>query len=123
MKRRILAYAPALFWAVFVLFLGGRSNIQGPSIDLPVDKLAHFVLYGILGALAAWGWQRRGRRPRWYWLVLGAILVGALDELHQRSVAGRSAEFADWIADALGSLVGFLVVSRWVGSTHGKGRE
>src|SRR5262245_12575533 len=73
---RFAAYVPALLWAGFLLFLGGRSNVPTLDTTLPVDKVAHFALYGTLGALAAFGWVRV-RRPAWYWPVIFALLVGA----------------------------------------------
>lgn len=115
------AYGPALAWAALVLFLGGQRNLQGPEVDLPIDKLAHFFLYSVLGALAGWGWQRAGRRLARVWPLLAMLLLGAGDELHQRRVPGRSAEAADWIADAAGCLIGFVFVSRWVVRTRERG--
>jgi VanZ family protein len=80
---------------------------------VPLDKLAHFVMYGILGALATAGWRRAGQRPRLVLVLVLAALVGVADELHQRSVARRSPEVADWIADALGIAAGSWLVLRF----------
>lgn len=38
--------------------------------------------------------------------------MGAADELHQRSVAGRSPDVVDWFADTAGILTGCWVVMR-----------
>lgn len=111
MRRAWTAYGPAVLWAGVVAFVGGRSDLHGPTLDLPIDKLAHFFLYGVLGALAARGWQRSGGRPGKWWLILAVWLLGAWDEWRQREVAGRSAEAADWVADAAGSLTLFLITS------------
>jgi VanZ family protein len=51
--------------------------------------------------LTARGWLKV-RRPAWYWPLLVILLVGVADELHQRSVAGRSPDARDWVADAAG---------------------
>ena len=100
-----------MIWGAFLLFLGGRSDVPAVETDLPLDKAAHFVLYGVLGALAARGWAGR-RWPAWYWPVTAALIVGGLDEIHQRSVPGRSSEIQDWLADAAGIGVGFTIVAR-----------
>ncbi len=121
MTRVLFAYAPALLWAGGVAFVGGMSDLHGPTVDLPIDKLAHFFSYGVLGALAARGWQRSGRRPGWWWLILAVWLLGAWDEWRQREVAGRSSELADWVADAAGALTAFLITGAVVGKARERG--
>jgi VanZ family protein len=69
-------------------------------------------MYGILGALSAWGWLRTGRLHSAALLICLAIAVGAADELHQRSVTGRSSDAKDWVADIAGVATGFTLVSR-----------
>ena len=81
---RFLAYAPATVWAALLLFLGGRSDVPTADTPLPLDKAAHFLLYGLLGVLATWGWQQAGRRPHLLLPLILAVAVGAADELHQR---------------------------------------
>ncbi len=122
MRKRLVAYAPALLWAGVVVFVGGMSDVYGPSVDLPIDKVAHFFLYGVLGALAAWGWQRAGRWPAgWWWLILAVWLLGAWDEWRQIRVPGRSAELADWMSDAAGALVAFVVIRAMAGKARERG--
>ncbi|MGH7506692.1 MAG: VanZ family protein, partial [Longimicrobiales bacterium] len=82
--RRLLWYLPAAAFALFLLWLGGRSDLPSPRVDLPLDKVAHFVLYGALGWLAAVGWLRAGRRPAAVLVILLAAGCGVADELHQR---------------------------------------
>lgn len=106
-----VAYAPALLWAALLLWLGGRSDVPAPTTDLPLDKLAHFVLYGVLGWLAAAGRERAGGPAPWIVSLL-AIACGVLDELHQRTVPGRSAELADAAVDAVAVIVASAIVRR-----------
>ncbi len=42
---------PAALWAALLLDIGGRSNVLTVETSLPVDKVAHFFMYGVLGAL------------------------------------------------------------------------
>ncbi|MGQ0561089.1 MAG: VanZ family protein [Gemmatimonadota bacterium] len=100
--NRARAYVPALLWAALLLFIGGRSDVPTVESPLPVDKAAHFILYGVLGVLATLGWRRAGRRPRLLWVLVLAAMVGVIDELQQRSVANRYPEVADWFADVFG---------------------
>jgi VanZ family protein len=107
----LVAYAPALLWAALLLWLGGRSDVPSPRVNFPLDKLAHFVLYGVLGWLAASGRERAGTPAAWI-VTLVAIACGVLDEIHQRTVPGRSAELADAAVDGLAVIVASVLVRR-----------
>ena len=108
-------YLPAAVWSAVLLFLGNQPALDvGRDLPPGTDKVAHFVIYGILGALCAWGWARV-RSPARAILVAAAILVGAADEWNQRTVPGRSSEVADLAADMAGIAAGFLIVERLTG--------
>lgn len=96
-----------------LLFLGGQSDVPSVETNLPLDKAAHFLFYGVLGALAIYGWRRAGRWPAIYLLIAVAILVGAADELNQRRVEGRSSDVFDWFADSAGIFAGGWVAARF----------
>jgi len=78
------------------------------------DKSLHSWVYAALGALllralagAVWaGVTARAAALAW----LSAVLWGALDELHQTFVPGRSLSGGDWLADALGAALGVAAV-------------
>jgi VanZ family protein len=117
---RLVAYLPALTWAAVILFIGTRSKLPGPPLGGHLDKVAHFSVYGVLGALAAWGWIRSGRQPHGA-LVLGAVLLlGILEEVLQTITPGRHGDVLDWLADAAGAATGFLIMARVYGSRAGK---
>ena len=107
---RILWYAPAAIWAAVVLFIGGLSHVPSVHTTLPVDKVAHFFMYGVLGLLATLGWLKAQRPHRLLWVLLIAMAIGAGDEIHQRWVPSRSSDFKDWIADAVGVAVAATLV-------------
>jgi VanZ family protein len=113
-RSPVLAYAPAAVWAGCLLYLGNRPFYDPlPQIPpLPLDKIAHLVLYGGLGLLAVLGWRWAGRRP---WIVVplaAALSIGIIDEIHQRSVATRSSDFFDWLTDAVAILIAFTLLGR-----------
>ncbi|HUE97152.1 MAG TPA: VanZ family protein [Longimicrobiaceae bacterium] len=110
--HRVVPWIPAAVWAA-VLFVASSQATLGVNLSGGRDKLAHFGAYLILGFLLTRATAQL-RLP--VFLAIGAgILYGFLDELHQSTVPGRSAEVADWVADALGTIVGailYLVVWR-----------
>jgi VanZ family protein len=83
------------------------------------DKVAHFGLYFVLGALAGRAW-RVDAAPNALLVIVLALAVGAGDELHQRGVPTRTADPLDFAADATGVLLGFaaLAARRWRISTE-----
>lgn len=100
-------------WAAVLFLLSAGSGFSSaPRFD-HADKVAHFGLYAVLGATLAYGRSRAGR-PIHHALLIGVgLLYGVTDELHQRIVPGRHADVADWVADAIGVIVGYAFV-RWM---------
>jgi VanZ family protein len=108
LSRRRLYLALLVAWVVLTFFL---TSFPNPRVPLPfrfADKAAHLVIYAVMGLLCAF-WRREsgvsaGRA------ILSALfftaVVGAVDEVHQVWIPGRSAEFFDWAMDALGGGVG-----------------
>jgi VanZ family protein len=117
---RFFGYLPAVAWAAFILYLGNRSFTGLPSFDLPVDKLVHLVLYGVLGGLAAFGWRSARRRPPYGVPLALSLLVGSLDEWNQRRVATRSADWLDWLVDVVAVITVFALVKRLGPAAEGK---
>lgn len=97
---------PAILWAVFIIGLtslpAGRLP-QGPAIP-GIDKLVHFTLYAVLGVLVGRG---AGSRVGALAAIATMAAFGGADEWHQQWVPGRSADIADWMADAAGAASGF----------------
>lgn len=83
-----------------------------PGRDLPdvpwSDKLSHFVAYGALGGWYALIFRSRGKRIR---SVIGLMLLGAGLELVQGWGGYRHAEWADMGANAVGVILGSLLVT------------
>ena len=109
MTRGARAWIPAATWAAAIFFVSSRHSVGIPSF-WSADKVLHFAAYALLGFLVARGAAASGMSRR------GAVAAGwayALsDELHQALVPGRSADPADWAADALGVLAGTFAYAR-----------
>jgi VanZ family protein len=102
------AAAPA--WMVLMFWLSSRSDFPEPSLLpewLPIDKLAHLLLFAVLAALL---YLAGLRAPL---AVLGAALYGMTDEVHQMFVPGRSPDVRDWLADTLGAVLGVWAAQTW----------
>lgn len=81
-----------------------RMNLGAQS-----DKLVHFSLFLLLGALAARSWPHpRGRVLAW----LGLFLLGCLTEWLQQFVPGRGASGFDLAADVAGASLGLWWVRK-----------
>ena len=105
---------PLLRWiwpvalAATIFVASGRGQVAAPDI-VDFDKAAHFFVYGLLATLVV----RAGPRP--VWAVVITILYGLTDEWHQSFTPGRSVEWLDVLADALGAVVAVAVYAGWSG--------
>lgn len=112
MSERWTAWGPAALWAGVLFFLSAIPGADVPPWLFPgEDKLAHLVLYAVLGATLARG-RRRGAPgmpawipPTWGWLY------AVSDEWHQSFVPGRDASLGDLAADTVGLLAGYGLLS------------
>ncbi|MGM0577077.1 MAG: VanZ family protein [Myxococcota bacterium] len=117
-------------WLPFVLAAAGLAVATlVPRLPVPPlpplafqDKVVHAVAWAVLGATARVGAGRtrraKARAVRVAWFL--AMGYGVLIECLQLLVPGRSAEWLDLAADALGALVGAVVMDRWE-ERHGRG--
>lgn len=85
---------------------------------LPADKVVHALIYAVMAALWAWalrplppGPGRPGPSLVTAWVI--PVVFGALDEVHQGQVPGRSMEGWDLVADALGAAIACLLWARF----------
>jgi len=74
------------------------------------DKWLHMILYLVLAVLIWRGffWEKiweKTETARWslFAAIVGSAFYGATDEWHQAGVSARTADWADWIADAIGA--------------------
>jgi VanZ family protein len=103
-KLRLLA-ALGLVLLLGNLLYHGQQPYAVNLLRPPIDKLVHFALFASIGALL---WIAAGAQR--VVLVLGvALLLGVLDESIQSFSPGRSAEWLDLLADAVGACLGVVV--------------
>jgi VanZ family protein len=103
-------WLPPLLWAGVILFGTSLPQDVVPVQTSQFDKIAHFSIYTVFSYLLTR--QLLDITTRWRSAAIAvaiAVVFGALDEWHQRFIPGRSTEFADWLADSAGAVVGALV--------------
>jgi VanZ family protein len=90
------------------------------------DKIAHFCEYALLGLLGRRAVSLPGIRGWFLALAIGAV-IGACDEIYQRTVPGRVSSPFDWMADVVGSGSGAaawsVLTALWVAHVIRKGAE
>lgn len=104
---------PPGLWAVLVLALDSIPGRNLPAVT-GVDKAAHLALYGVLGMLSTHAVMRT---PRWpgaralVAVIVGVSLFGAVDEMHQALIPGRTPDLRDWLADTAGAAAASVVTA------------
>lgn len=111
-KRKYLV--PLILWWVFIVVATSWPSSGIPSVSIDgVDKVVHFILYGVFTFLLYnflfWGLRRSYRFSA---IVSGfvAIVFGILNELYQPLV-GRGCSIYDVYANSAGALTALLFVS------------
>lgn len=92
------------------LLVGGAQPFAVGLVPAPWDKLAHMAVYAVLACAIGFASRRQGPSAMLIGF-LGALLVGALDEFSQMHLPGRTAEFDDLVADAVGAALGTVVLA------------
>ena len=111
--RQITKYVlPLVAYCLFLFYLSSLSDLSITKFAFP-DKTAHVCLYMILGFLVARSshlllGQRADAHNIVAFSVLFCAIYGVSDEIHQLYVEGRSFEYGDIIADALGGALGSI---------------
>jgi VanZ family protein len=108
------------YWLPVLCYLGlifGLSSLHGsvvPDFFPNVDKLEHLLEYSLFGLLAGRA-IRFTLGPAKHRLAAALVtigfgaLVGALDELYQKSVPGRSSDPRDWMMDVAAVSISVLL--------------
>lgn len=94
-------------WMLLLFLLSSQGDFGEPLALpdwLPIDKLVHAALYGVLAALL----YQAGLGP--FAAVAVAGLYGVTDEFHQMFVPGRFPDLFDWLADVTGAALGVWLV-------------
>ena len=109
-------WLPVIAYMAMLFGLSSISKLPEPpgQISFYEVHVAAYVVLALLTSRALAKGRLRNVTARVAW---GAILISALygvsDEYHQRFVPGREFDVFDMVADAIGSVIGAVVVWAW----------
>jgi VanZ family protein len=119
-------WLPVLAYTGLIFSLSSLHS-TGPTLFSWQDKVEHLLEYGLFGLLLARAFRctlRGARGPAW---ALGAValgsLIGAADEIYQRSVPGRISDVRDWAADTAALILAVLLTRLVSARAARAGRE
>lgn len=118
--RFLRAYPLTILFLLVIWYLCFMDVPETPLQNVAlIDKWTHCALYLVLGLLFSFEFLRT--RPKasflrlllWIWLF--PVCMGGLIELLQAYCTGgrRSGEWMDFVADAMGSTIAFLICTLW----------
>ncbi len=121
MKPKATSFLPAsiLFIITFVLLVLPGSDIPKASIfdAIYFDKWVHIGMFGLLTVAWCHPFLKSGAgSKKIFWVVaLAAIAYGIAMEFVQKYFAyQRSFDLFDMVADSVGSIVGFYLMTLWL---------
>ncbi len=91
---------------IAVAWLSPTPQDGVPEVDI-WDKLGHFLVYAVLAVFGGLAYWARGIE-----VAVGVLLVayGCILEIAQINIPGRSGTVEDALANALGAMVGVVIV-------------
>lgn len=129
MKKKVLFWIFAILSAAWLAFIISRSLKPAEASDMEsgrllefvhkllpfmtmklIRKIAHFVEFGILGALMCGAMLNYRKKRNWLTVLLLCLLSALGDETVQLFVEGRSSQVSDVWLDFFGALTSLLLV-------------
>ena len=103
-------WLPTAVYIVLILIMAARPSPKLPPIR-HIDKYLHAFAYGILAVLSYRSFVRTGARRAAVFTFLLGVAVGMSDEGIQALSRMRTADRYDLAADAIGTIIGTLVIA------------
>ncbi len=110
---------PGILCGIIILVLTGLPGSVFPKVKpvVGIDKVVHVIMYAGFAFLCLWGYRKQfvsnGKAYRTRALLTTAsisVAYGGITELMQEYlVPTRTGDWIDFLADAVGTLVGLLV--------------
>jgi VanZ family protein len=97
---------------ILTLFFGGSQPVAVNLVPAPWDKFLHGTTFAVLACGIGLASGLQGSRGLII-AIVGALLIGVLDEWHQIYLPGRHPSLDDLLADVIGSLAGVALLMLW----------
>lgn len=112
-RARAALWGATVAWAALIWVASSLPAVPSLPVTFPhIDKLGHGLIFAVLGALLAAA-IRPGPWSRAVLAVCLGVAWGAIDELHQAFVPGRTSSWGDLLADCAGASLGVALVALW----------
>lgn len=113
---KVFAYfLPALVWAILIWSLSTTTSLPPIPWDfLSPDKIGHLVFYCIetLLLIIAFAKSQQWTTNRSIWILFAMLLAaayGTMLEFVQAEIPGRSFDYADMLANFVGTIIGVIL--------------
>lgn len=117
--RIFRVYGMSIVLSLLVLYVSIiRSVPEIPQVQFPgFDKVAHFLMYFALAAVVCFELYRQRysfeeRKMRLWGLVYPIVYGGVIELLQENFFPPRTGDWFDWLSDALGALVAYLLAKK-----------
>lgn len=118
-NKKYALHLPLIIYWIILFILTSLPSGMAITTDVS-DKVNHFGAYGLLSVFLYLNLYFQNKffilkkNPAIFTVIIASI-YGALDEIHQIYVPGRSAELLDWIADLSGYIVAVIITGYLLG--------
>lgn len=107
-----IAAAMLVMVIILNLFFWGSQPIAVNLVPAPWDKFLHGITFAVLTCGIGLASGLQGSRGLII-AIVGALLIGVLDEWHQIYLPGRHPSWNDLLADAIGGFIGVALLILW----------
>ena len=112
MNKTFLRFFPAVIWLIIIVVISGFPGDKVPEVPIwQFDKLVHSVVYLVLSVTLLIAFPKAKRKLIWLiTIILFGIFYGGIMEILQHYIfINRSGNWYDFMANAVGTVIGLLV--------------
>lgn len=115
-KSALILHIALVLYCLAIFILSSIPGDNFPEVDFKyTDKLVHAAVYLVLCLLFFYSLKNQSKNVKLKrfaaeFAVLFTVLYGITDEIHQYFVPNRNCELSDWIADAAGAVIAYMII-------------
>lgn len=116
LNPKLKYHLPVIILCLGIFIESSLPSDAYPEIEFELgDKIIHIAIYFFLFLASYFSFNNQNKftwikKYSLFSALLFTSVYGAVDELHQLFVFGRSCDFLDWVADFLGGVFGLLLL-------------